>query len=204
MTCSWQPEPQTRRIIAFQYLRRGQRHTVQPSETPPSSPSTAPHQQVVPEHAGRAGVREDVRVPLLNGVVGEAPVALAGALRQGTARCRGRVSGARMQVAWQPSLVQHPASPIPIQHMLHPLQSQQSQSRRPAHAAHPNYEQSHETGCDFSSILVINSPSQRTVSWFSRKVTEREGHQPSRPAGLPVESRSRQYSQRSNTGGQAN
>ena len=35
------------------------------------------------------------------------------------------------------------------------------------------------------------------VSWFSRKVTAREGHQPMRPGGLPAASLSRQYSQRS-------
>ncbi len=34
------------------------------------------------------------------------------------------------------------------------------------------------------------------MSWFSRKVTAREGHQPITPGGLPLESRSLQYSQR--------
>ena len=35
-----------------------------------------------------------------------------------------------------------------------------------------------------------------TVSWFSRNSTDREGHQPTRPGGLPSASRSRQYSLR--------
>lgn len=45
--------------------------------------------QVVPEHAGRAGVGQDVGIPLLHRVVGEAPVALAGALQQGRMRGAG-------------------------------------------------------------------------------------------------------------------
>ena len=35
-----------------------------------------------------------------------------------------------------------------------------------------------------------------TVSWFSRKVTARDGHQPITPGGFPLASRSRQYSLR--------
>ena len=37
------------------------------------------------------------------------------------------------------------------------------------------------------------------MSWFSRKVTAREGHQPINPGGLPAASRRRQNSPRSNT-----
>lgn len=54
-----------------------------PQPCPPAAPA---YQQVVPKHAGGARVRQDVRVALLNGVVWEAPVALAGALRGGGGR----------------------------------------------------------------------------------------------------------------------
>lgn len=115
-------------------------------------------------------------------------------LRRGVGRAGGelwvvgmwkRRPGCRQQHhAWAPSAMpnchtkaRHPPSPWAMETAHPPTHSQPTFNPPDIH------------------ISIPNPP----VSWFSRKVTERLGHQPIRPGGLPATSRRRQYSQRSNT-----
>ena len=129
---------------------------------------------VVPEDAGRAGVRHDVRVPRFHTLTGEPPVPLRRALR--------RVHKHRMLA-------------LPIVY--------DSRRSRHSTCYHTSALVRlwtaiwrHGTLGLPQHCLCRRSPAGRTVSWFSRKVVACEGHQPIRPGGLPSLSRSRLRSPR--------
>ncbi len=186
--------------------RVGQRGSLPPSEPLAKTSLTC----------GRAGVREDVGIALLQRVGGEAPVALSaacaagrgGVQRQLSVSDQSKAATCACKLCASPRGSLCPTASLPAWHYLSP--GALPAASIPSSAPRANGRTSHSTqgrGPTLSRDRTASTPygpspsqpGQVPVSWFSRKVTERDGHQPSSPAGLPAASRRRQYSHRSNT-----
>ena len=159
-------------------------HLLPDGDELPDALAQALSHEVVIEDAGRAGVRDDVAVPGVQVLRGEGPVIQCGPCREMSYLSMQPLdaSVASMQVSGgKLSAEEPPAHSVPTD--IAAVTELGGQGRAvPEHAILWN------------TASVMRVRRQIPVSWFSMKLTARDGHIPRSPGGRPWLSMSRQYS----------